>query len=110
MFLRAGDYSAQFDYNADEHYDCDGLGRVQRRGAPSAICLSTPCAENPNYLTGRPNDGPLAIVPVGGGALVPAGCGHDADSAWADWKVDDLDWKCRLTSDVPLLWSRQWGK
>ena len=98
-FLRAGDYSAQFDYNADAHYDCDGLGRVQRRGAPSTICLSTPCATHPNYLTESPNDGTLALVPVGAGALVPAGCGHDADSAWADWKVGDLDWKCRLTAD-----------
>ncbi|MBR2839636.1 MAG: hypothetical protein IKE55_12690 [Kiritimatiellae bacterium] len=99
VFLRAGDYSAQFDYNADAHYDCDGLGRLQRRGAPSAICLSTPCAKNPNYQTERPNDGSLAIVPAGGGALVPAGCGHDAGSAWADWKSGGLDWKCRLAED-----------
>lgn len=96
VLLRAGDYSAQFDYNADAHYDCDGLGRVQRRGAPSTICLSTPCAEKPNYLTERPNDGTLAIAPACDGALVPAGSGRDVGSAWANWRVGDLDWKCRL--------------
>jgi hypothetical protein len=42
--LRAGGYSAQFDYNADAQYDSDGLGRLHRRGAPPQICLSTPCA------------------------------------------------------------------
>jgi len=99
VFLRAGEYSAQFDYNADRHYDCDGLGRIQRRGAPSTICLSTPCAKNPNYLLERTNDVTLAIAPVDGGALVPAGCGHDEVSAWADWKAGHLDWKCHLTAE-----------
>ena len=99
VFLGAGDYSAQFDYNADAHYDCDGLGRVQRRGAPSTICRSTPCAKKPNYATELPNSGTLAIMPVGSGELVPVGDGHDADSAWADWKVGDLDWRCRLAAD-----------
>ena len=98
VFLRAGDYSAQFDYNSDEHYDCDGLGRVQRSGAPSAICLSTPCAAKPGYMTERPNDGSLAIAPAGCGTLVPSGCGHDAGSAWADWKAGDLVWRCRLSA------------
>ena len=38
-------------------------------------------------------------MPVGGGALVPVGCGHDGEAAWASWKVGALDWKCRLTKD-----------
>ena len=54
VILRAGDYSAQFDYNADPHYDCDGLGRIHRRGAPPAIGLSVPCARKPSYRTERP--------------------------------------------------------
>jgi hypothetical protein len=99
VFLRAGDYSAQFDYDADTHYDCDGLGRVQRAGAPSTICLSTPCAAKPNYSTEAPNACALAIAPVGGGPLVPAGCGHDGEAAWADWKAGACDWTCRLTKD-----------
>ena len=97
--LSAGDYSAQFDYNADTHYDCDGLGRVQRRGAPSTICLSTPCALSPNYRTETPNARALAIVPAGAGTLVPDGNGHDASGAWANWRFGDRRWKCQLTKD-----------
>ena len=98
VFLRAGDYSAQFDYNADAHYDCDGLGRLHRAGAPTALCLSVPCAEKPKYRIEQPNDVPLAIAPV-----VPDGtphvlaraepCGNVAE---ADWKVGALDWSVRL--------------
>ena len=98
VFLRAGDYSAQFDYNADTHYDCDGLGRLHRAGAPTALCLSVPCAEKPNYRIERPNDAPLAIAPA-----VPDGTPHvlvraeaRGDVAEADWKVGALDWRVRL--------------
>ncbi len=97
VFLRAGDYSAQFDYNSDTHYDCDGLGRLHRRGAPTAICLSTPCAAKPSYLTELANEESLAFAPAGGDALVPDGNGHDKHSAWANWKVGTRLWKCRLT-------------
>ena len=98
VFLRAGDYSAQFDYDSDTHYDCDGLGRVHRMGAPTPLCLSTPCAKTPNYRVESPNDAPLAIAPV-----VPDGmpyvlvraetCGNAAE---ADWRVCALDWRVRL--------------
>ena len=98
VFLRAGDYSAQFDYDSDTHYDCDGLGRLHRMGAPTPLCLSTPCAKTPNYRVESPNDAPLAIAPV-----VPDGtpyvlvraetCGNAAE---ADWRVGALDWRVRL--------------
>ena len=99
VFLNAGDYSAQFDYNSDSRYDCDGMGRLHRRGAPTAICISTPCALNPNYSTERPNGRTLAFAPAGDGALMPAGSGSDAESAWANWRQGALDWKCRLTAE-----------
>lgn len=99
LFLRAGEYSAQFDYAADAHYDCDGLGRLQRKGAPEAIFLSTPCAAKPNYLTEMPNRRSLAFMPACDGGLTPAGHGHDAKVAWADWKIGGLDWRCRLSAD-----------
>jgi len=98
VFLRAGEYSAQFDYNADTHYDCDGLGRLHRRGAPTQICLSTPCAVSPSYSTETPNASALAIVPVSESPLKPAGSGSDDSSAWAGWTLGDLDWRCRLTA------------
>ena len=99
VFLNAGEYSAQFDYNADSHYDCDGMGRLHRRGAPTAICISTPCALKPSYSTERTNVRPLAFAPVSDDALAPAGNGSDGKAAWANWKLGALDWKCRLTAE-----------
>ncbi len=49
IFLRAGNYSLEFDLNGDPHHDACGLGRVHRRGAPSALCLSAPCPPDPKY-------------------------------------------------------------
>ena len=99
VFLRAGNYSAQFDYNADWHYDCDGLSRIQRRGAPATIFMSVPCAKKPGpgYKLEHPNLETFSMMPVGVQKLVPAGCGQDATSAWASWKAGEMDWKCRLT-------------
>ena len=97
VFLRAGGYSAQFDYNADTRYDCDGLGRLHRRGAPTQICVSTPCAAAPTYSTEMTNVSSLAIVPVSKSPLKPAGSGSDGSAAWAAWTLGDLDWRCRLT-------------
>ena len=99
VFLRAGDYSAQFDFNADWHYDCDGLSRIHRRGAPAALFMSVPCAKKPGpgYKLEHPNAETFSMMPVGVQKLVPAGCGQDATSAWAFWKAGEMDWKCRLT-------------
>ena len=49
LFLKSGGYAMEFELNADTHYDANGLGRVQRAGAPSAICLSCPCPSEPKY-------------------------------------------------------------
>ena len=109
VFLSAGDYSAQLDYSADAHYDCDGLGRVQRRGAPSTLCLATPCAMHPSYRIETPNDAPLAIAPI-----VPDDWTLKFDQAYTDGQSaiatftlcptnssskqsDSLSWTCRLS-------------
>ena len=94
--LKAGDYSAQFDYNADLHYDCDGLGRLHRRGAPAQICLSVPCALNPVYSIESTNSQSLAFVPVSNESLEFSGAGTNAVSSWAAWRLGSLDWRCRL--------------
>ena len=49
VFAKAGGYGLEFDINADNIYDTNGLGRVHRAGAPSTICVSTPCAPRPSY-------------------------------------------------------------
>ena len=62
-FLSAGDYTAQFDTAADDHYDGSGLGRLQRRGAPPFLCLSVPFAKKPSYRLDLTNATSLAILP-----------------------------------------------
>ena len=51
VFLRVGEYSLQFDLNANPNYDAHGLGRVHKKGAPSTICLSVPCPDKSNSFT-----------------------------------------------------------
>jgi len=52
-FARAGGYSLEFDTDADEHYDANGLGRIHKKGAPSAICLSVPFPKELGYDIGK---------------------------------------------------------
>jgi hypothetical protein len=49
LFLKSGEYAVEYDTNGDPQYDASGLGRVHRKGAPSAICLSCPCPAEPHY-------------------------------------------------------------
>ncbi|MBS7298813.1 MAG: hypothetical protein KIG65_06995 [Eubacteriales bacterium] len=61
LFGKFGHYYIEFDTNADTHYDSSGIGRIHRRGAPSAICLSVPFTEHPNYELDIANPSPLSI-------------------------------------------------
>jgi len=63
VFMRSGPYFLEWDTNADPHYDCSGLGRLHREGAPSALCLSTPCTAKPEYEIGREDNIPLSLCP-----------------------------------------------
>ncbi len=63
LFLRAGGYMAELDTNADPEYDASGLGRVHKRGAPSAICMSTPSPSNPDYKLDIPNPVAASLCP-----------------------------------------------
>ena len=101
VFMKAGEYSAQFDYCANKHYDCNGLGRLHRSGAPAQLCLSAPCAMSPNYRLPESNTVSLAIRPV---VVQNAGWNimHEAKTAkysFTQWKVGNLNWECKLSSD-----------
>jgi len=54
-FVKTKEYFLEFDTNADICYDACGLGRVHKRGAESAICLSVPfpSSNNSNYNLGK---------------------------------------------------------
>jgi hypothetical protein len=98
--MMAGEYSAQIDYNANEHYDCNGLGRLHRRGAPTQICISVPCAKLPTYRIPEANKFTLSLRPV---VAENAGWNimHEAKTAeyaLTRWKVGDLNWECRLSA------------
>lgn len=101
VFLSAGPYSAQFDWDANTQYDSSGLGRIHRRGAPPTICLSTPCASHPHYRR-EIEDGPdLAILPVApeGTPLRLRKRFADARAAHAEWAMGELAWECALSAD-----------
>jgi len=51
-FMHFGDYSLEFELDGDPHYDASGLGRIQRFGAPSAICISGSCPSRPKIDLG----------------------------------------------------------
>ena len=59
--LKFGDYLVQLDTSAVEEYDASGIGRIHRRGAPSAICLSVPFSKTPNYSLDIENPSPLSM-------------------------------------------------
>lgn len=64
--LKAGDYTVQYDAPCDGHYDANGVGRVQRRGAPPMLCLAVPCPAShpkPNYTFDLTNETALAVMP-----------------------------------------------
>ncbi|MBR5140249.1 MAG: hypothetical protein IKV16_04255 [Clostridia bacterium] len=64
LFLKAGGYGIEFDLDADAHYDANGLGRVHRADAPSTVCISVPCPENPIYTVTVDTPTALSICPV----------------------------------------------
>ena len=65
LFMKCGGYALEFDLKACKHHDADGLGRVHKAGAPSAICLSLPCvsSEHPHYFINVENSDPYSLCP-----------------------------------------------
>ena len=62
VFLHFDDYCAEVEMKALADYDASGLGRVQKRGAPSAICLAVPVGRTPlHYKTDIENPIDLSV-------------------------------------------------
>ena len=65
ILMNAGGYTVQFDIDAEGHYDSNGIGRIQKAGAPPVVALASPCpATKPSYKLDIQNPGPLAIAPL----------------------------------------------
>ena len=65
VMMNAGDWTLQFDLNAQDGYDATGLGRILKRGAPGPIALSVPFPVNSHYHLDVTNAFPLSIGPQG---------------------------------------------
>ncbi len=63
LFLRAGNYFAEYDYRADYNYDASGLGRLHRKGAPGTIALAMPATDMPKYAVNAKEKTAFAITP-----------------------------------------------
>ena len=63
LFCKGGSYFLELEMAADPHYDASGIGRIQRRDAPGAICLATSVSQNPKYYTGDPNPCDMSLCP-----------------------------------------------
>ncbi len=51
VFCKYEDYFIEIETNADEHHNATGLGRVHKKGVPSALCMSAPCPRHPAAYT-----------------------------------------------------------
>ncbi len=108
--LRAGDYFAELDTDADPHYDACGLGRIHRADAPSPLCLTVPCPAQPKYRVDTDSPTPFAICPAvcrdgewcdGTAAVYTVeALSHDADCARAELICTLADTPVRMTVTV----------
>ncbi len=56
-----GEYFVEIDTLADMNYDASGIGRIHKKDAPSAICLSMPFAQAPSYGIDIENPSPFSV-------------------------------------------------
>lgn len=81
VFCKFGDYFTETDTKADMHYDASGIGRIHKKGVPSALCLTTPFPEHSTYCLDIENSSPLSIC---GGIVTPDGplYAYDTDTKY----------------------------
>ena len=65
IIMNAGGYTVQFDTDAYKSYDSNGIGRIQKQGAPSVLAISVPCPakKKPKYKVDI-TSGALALAPL----------------------------------------------
>lgn len=65
VLMNAGGWTLEFDLDGQPGYDATGLGRIQKRGAPTSLALAVPFPVEPHYRLDVTNACPLAIGPKG---------------------------------------------
>ena len=95
VFGRFHDYFAEIDTKADIHYDASGLGRIHKRGAPSALLLSMPFSKTPNYSLDIENPMNFSVC---GGVDTPNGMVYGFDEGVVFKTVEK-----RVTNDFAVL-------
>lgn len=65
VMMNAGGWTLEFDLDGQTGYDATGLGRIQKRDAPTPLALAVPFPVEPNYRLDVTNACPLAIGPRG---------------------------------------------
>ena len=66
LFINNGEYQVEYDTKANASYDACGIGRIHKKDAPGAICLSVPFAKVPNYVIDEENPSWLSLGSVAG--------------------------------------------
>ncbi len=61
IFMNKGGYSAEIELEGNTHYDANGIGKIQKKGAPAFICLSTPFPSHPSYKLDMDNASPFSV-------------------------------------------------
>jgi len=104
IFCKCADYYVEFDTCADPHYDGSGIGRIHKRGAPSAICLSVPFAEHPKYGIDIENPSQFAIS-VGSGDIFAVTTDDKYETLEKNVADDHVSVKlrCTLRNGVEIL-------
>ena len=62
VFVNHGEYFAEIETDANYHYDASGLGRIHKKDIPSALCLTVPFTNTPEYTIDIENPSHLSIA------------------------------------------------
>lgn len=101
-FARAGEYSVEFDTNANPEHDSNGLGRVHKKGAPGTLCLSIPFSKQPIYgMNGFENKSSFSICPAIKGKNGEWLVGSNTDCVWTltDSETSEGEARVQFTCD-----------
>lgn len=104
IYAKTKSFAVEFDTNADPDFEVSGLGRVHRLGAPSAICLSTPCPDpsRAHFTVDRKDAVPAALClckRVDGEWVIPSDTSYELVSTRRENGLVLIRMECRMCND-----------